>query len=183
MSDFELFPYRIFLDSSILQTLQDYGGFLYENEPLEARDNIHRDLNGVTKLEALRSIMRISERAPFEFAISNHSFDEVAAKNDKRYLQWAYDVLDHWLSCEAELSNTPEKNEKIAKIDALSYGYLSLGDKNLIKDAIDYDCDCFLTMENRLPKNANHIEKTLGIRVLSPIELWKLIEPWENLFV
>ncbi len=183
MSDFELFPQRIFLDSSILQTLQDYGGFLYENEPLEENDNLYHDMKGLPKLEALRSIMRITERAPFEFAISNHSFDEVAAKNDKQYLQWAYDVLDHWLSCEAELSNNPEKTEKITKIDTLSYGYLSIGDKNLIKDAIKYECDVFLTMENRLPKNADHIEKTLGIRVLSPIELWKLIEPWVNLFI
>jgi hypothetical protein len=92
---FEEMPRRIFLDSSTLQTLQDYGGFLYENEPIDISDPIHRDPRGIAKLEALRNIMQVAKRAPFEFALSNNSFAEVQAKGDSRYLQWAYDVLDH----------------------------------------------------------------------------------------
>jgi len=98
-SKFEDIPRRIFLDSSALQALQDYGGFLYENEPLAVNDRIHRDPKGIAKLEALRLIMQIAERAPFEFALSGNSFVEVHGKGDSRYLQWAYDVLDHWLAC------------------------------------------------------------------------------------
>ncbi len=77
-SQFEDIPRRIFLDSSTLQTLQDYGGFLYENEPLAVTD--------------------------------------------------------------------------------------------------------LLTMENKLPKNAGHIERTLGLRVLSPTEMWAYLQPWAALF-
>ncbi|MDH4270136.1 MAG: hypothetical protein OEV52_07565 [Dehalococcoidia bacterium] len=50
---FEEMPRRIFLDSSTLQALQDYGGFLYENEPIDISDPLHRDPRGIAKLEAL----------------------------------------------------------------------------------------------------------------------------------
>jgi hypothetical protein len=179
---FEDMPQRIFLDSSTLQTLQDYGGFLYENEPVDVTDPIHRDANGIAKLEALRLIMQIAERAPFEFALSRNSFTEVHAKEDPKYLQWAYDVLDHWLAC-LEASGEPRGNQ--AAIDAVassSYGYLGEGDRALLKDAIALECDTFLTIENRLPRNAGHIERTLGLRVLSPIGMWEYLRPWAALY-
>jgi hypothetical protein len=86
-SRFEDIPHRLFLDSSTLQTLQLYGGFIYENEELEDRDPIHRDPVGLEKLDALRNIMRLAQRAPFEFALSENSFREVRARNDAQYLQ------------------------------------------------------------------------------------------------
>lgn len=54
ISKFEDIPRRIFLDSSALQTLQTYDGFLYENEALPWEDRIRRDPKGILKLEALR---------------------------------------------------------------------------------------------------------------------------------
>jgi hypothetical protein len=181
-SSFEEIPHRIFLDSSLLQTLQDYGGFLYENEPIAAKDRIFRDPNGLAKLEALRLIMNVSERAPFEFAISNNSFTEVYGKGDAHYVQWAYDVLDHWLTC-LENSEKPAVNSTtLITNNPNTYNYLSDGDRALIIDAIQMNCDAFLTWENRLPKNANHIQKTLGLRVLSPTALWELLRPWAASF-
>ena len=106
---FEDIPRRIFLDSSTLQTLQTYGGFLYENEPVPADDRIHQDPRGAAKLEALRFIMQVAERAPFEFALSKNSFVEVQQRGDWAYLRWAYDVLDHWLAC-LEASGEPDGN-------------------------------------------------------------------------
>ena len=94
-SKLEDIPRRIFLDSSTLQALQTYGGFLYENEPLLGEACSRRDAKGVLKLEALRFIMQVAERAPFEFALSKYSFVEVHGKGDSQYLQWAYDVLEH----------------------------------------------------------------------------------------
>ena len=181
-SKFEDIPRRIFLDSSILQTLQDYGGFLYENEPLGVTDSIHRDPKGIAKLEALRLIMQVAERAPFEFAVSSNSFVEVQRKGDSRYLQWAYDVLDHWLACLEESGEAHGNPETLAAINLSSYGYLAEGDRALLRDAIALECDTFLTMENKLPKNAGHIERTLFLRVLSPIEMWEYLQPWAALF-
>ena len=73
-------PRRIFLDSSALQTLQTYGGFLYESEPLSPRDRIYRDPKGVAKLETLRWIMQVAERAPFQFALSMNSLSRFNAE-------------------------------------------------------------------------------------------------------
>ena len=72
--------------------------------------------------------------------------------------------------------------DAISALDSHSYDYLSMGDRTLIKDALTMECDAFLTMENRLPKNARHIRKTLGIWVLSPVEMWEILRPWAALF-
>ncbi len=179
--DFENVPRRIFLDSSALQALQTYGGFLHESEPLQTGDAAHRDPRGVAKLEALRNIRLVAERAPFEFALSESSFREIEKKADARYLQWAYDVLDHWMACLAESPYVGDP-AVAASAESPAHGYLGAGDRALLKDAILLGCDTFLTMENKLPKNAQHIEKTLSIRVVSPIEMWELIRPWAALF-
>ena len=126
-SRFEDIPRRIFLDSSTLQNLQSYGGFLYENEPLVENARILRDSNGLVKLEALRNIMAIAERAPFQFALSANSFNEVQRKDDGQYLQWAFDVLDHWLACLAESEEQPDRSEVANIFDSLSYNYLGAG--------------------------------------------------------
>lgn len=126
--------------------------------------------------------MQVAERAPFEFALSHNSFAEVQGKKDPRYLQWAYDVLDHRLAC-LEVSGEPQGSPAaLAAINSSSHGYLGEGDRVLLRDAIAMECDTFLTMENKLPKNAGHIERTLGIRVLSPIEMWQYLELWAALF-
>ena len=179
---FEDIPRRIFLDSSTLQTLQDYGGFLYENESLPPADRIHRDPKGVAKLEALRFIMQVAERAPFEFALSRNSFVEVERRGDLGYLQWAYDVLDHWLACLEESDKPHVDRRALSAIDSSKFNYLGAGDRALLKDAIALECNAFLTMENRLPKSAAHIQKTVGIRVLSPLGMWAILRPWAALF-
>lgn len=181
-SRFEDIPRRVFLDSSVLQTLQMYGGFLYENEPLPPGDRMRQDPKGVAKLDAPRFIMQVAERAPFEFALSANSFVEVQRKGDSSYLQWAYDVLDHWLACLEESEKLCGDSEPLAAIESHAHDYLGRGDRALLKDAIALECDAFLTMENKLPKSAGHLERALGIRVLSPIGMWDLLRPWAALF-
>ncbi len=121
-SRFEDIPRRIFLDSSTLQTLQTYGSFMYENEPIAADDRIHGDPKGMAKLEALRFIMQVAERAPFQFALSENSFVEVQQRGDSEYLRWAYDVLDHWLAC-LEASEEPHgRSRALVPCNAYTFG-------------------------------------------------------------
>jgi hypothetical protein len=171
------FPRRIFLDSSTLQYLQTYGGFLYDYEELDPNARIHRDSRRVAKLHALRVIMRLVERAPFEFALSANTFAEVRERGNWQYLSWAYDVLHHWHAC-LEASDEPSPDPvALARIDSDAMNYLGSGDRALLRDAVAFECDVFLTMENKLPKNAGHICRMLGLRVVTPIELMGILEP------
>ena len=181
-SRFEDIPSRIFLDSSVLQALQTYDEYIYENAELSPADRIHRDPQGVAKLEALRWIMQIPERAPFEFALSDYSFVEVERRGDPRYLQWAYDVLDHWHACLEGLREPQGHPIALAKIDSSAMNYLGVGDRALLRDAVLLECDAFLTMENKLPRNADHVRRMIGIRVLSPLSMWEILRPWAALF-
>lgn len=154
--EFPPFPQRIFLDSSTLQTMQTYGDFLYDDGPIKDRDRIFRDTEGLAKLEALRLMMQIGERAPFEFALSDNSFSEIRQARSSAYLRWAYDVQDHWQVCLAESGPPVPDHDAIKILDGSRIGYLGSGDKALIRDALCFGCDTFLTMENKLAKNRDH---------------------------
>jgi hypothetical protein len=130
----------------------------------------------------LRNIFFVNQRAGFEFALSENSLLEVSGKRDAWYLQWAYDVLDHWLACLEEAEDLPDKSGLAAKLDGKSFGYLGAGGRALIKDAVLLGCDAFLTMEQRLPKNAPHIQRGLGLQILTPAQYWNSLRPWAALY-
>jgi hypothetical protein len=183
MGAFQELPARVFLDSSTLQALLDYGAFVWENEPIPEEDKIHRHPHLLRNVEALRLIFRVNERAGWQFVISAHSLDEVKAKADGRYLRWAYDVLDHWHVCLEESRELFEKYASIAaRLDHRSVGYLGAGDRELLKNAVQFGCDVFLTMEVKLPKNSVSIEALTGLRVLTPEGYWAQLEPWAALW-
>ena len=89
-------PFRVFLDSNTLQALQDHGGVIFEGESYEPCGRSGADEADVL---ALRGLMLFTQRGRFEFALSANSLREVEDARDGRYLQWAYDVLDHWEAC------------------------------------------------------------------------------------
>lgn len=181
--EFSSLPGRIFLDSSTLQAIYDYGGAVFENEPIPPDDRLHAVPQGAEKVEALRNIFLVNERAHFQFALSDHSFREVGASERPGYLRYALDVLDHWLICQEESESPSERARDLAaRLDSGSFGYLGAGDRQLIRDAVAFECDAFLTMERRLPKNAPHIQRELGLLVLSPLDYWKMLQPWAALF-
>jgi hypothetical protein len=177
------FPQRIFLDSSVLQTMLRYGEFLYDGGLIEPHDRIHRDPNGLAKLEALQAIMEVGRRASFQFALSKNSFSEVTHAARSSYLSWAYDVLDHWNACLEESDPPIPNDEALRMLDSGQVGYLGNGDRALIRDAILFECDTFLTMENKLPKNRPHLRKCLGLWVETPEMVWSRVQPWAGLFL
>ena len=184
---FESLPKRIFVDSSTLQTLQVYGEFVYENvEPAED-DRIHSIPQGYEELDALRAIFFVGKRAPFELALSRHSFEEVAEKRDQDYLRWAEEVLAYWEAClanyEAGDAFSGAGLSLASLLDGRSFGYLSAKDRALLKDALTLECDAFLTLDRKLAKNSGHLYRTTGLRVLLPSHLWAILEPWARLFV
>jgi hypothetical protein len=62
------------------------------------------------------------------------------------------------------------------------FGNVSAKDRKLLQDAVDTRCDAFLTMEKKLPKNAEFIERETGLRVMRPTMYWALLDPWAALY-
>ena len=184
---FEEFPWRIFLDTSVLQILQDYGEFIWDGGDIPPDDKIRSIPNGDDNLFSLHGLFRINTRVPFEIALSKNSIKEVYNRGRHDYLQWAYEMLDYWDNC-----INSYKSEDLAfsgigiglsqKTQDRKFGHLSEQDKLLIKDALMLECKGFLTMDLKLAKNSGHIEKELNILVITPKEFWELFKPWAPLF-
>lgn len=182
MHSFEALPRRIFLDSCTAQILRNYGGYIYEGEPIPESDRIHRVTDGIANIEALRAIFIINERAQFEWIVSAGSMQEAHEKYDLGHMQWLFDIADHSETCLENDSPTAESKVRAARFDEAKFGYLSEKDKLLLRQATILRCEAFLTVERRLPCNATHIQRELGIHVLTPITHWEMLRPWAALW-
>jgi hypothetical protein len=179
---FESLPRRIFLDSCTAQTLRDYGDYIYEAEPIPSSDRIHRVTDGIANIEALRDIFLINERAQFEWIVSHSSMQEAHDKDDPGHMQWLWDIADHSGICLEGDGPTAESKMLAARLDEAKFGYLSEKDRRLLRDAVFLRCEAFLTVERRLPRNAAHIEREIGLRILTPIMHWEMLRPWAALW-
>ena len=179
---FQSLPRRIFLDSCTAQTLRDYGGYIYEGEPVADFDRIRRVTDGLANLEALRNIFLVNERALFEWIVSHGSLQEAHNKLDPGHMQWLWDIADDSEVCLNGDGPTAETKALAARLAEFRFGYLSQKDRWLLRDAIFLRCEAFLTMERRLPSNAEHIRRELGIEVLTPITHWEMLRPWRALW-
>lgn len=185
---FEKIPGRVFLDSSTLQTLQDYGEYIYDGGNIAPENKIWSIPNGFRNLKALRQIMLIGTKGSLQLAMSRNSLKEVVERGSDKYLQWALEVIDYWENCIAAYEDIGDvfsgKGALLsAKFQGNQFGYLGAKDAILIRDAVLLECDVFLTMERKLPRNATHLEKELKIKVLQPIGYWDILKPWAPLLV
>jgi hypothetical protein len=179
---FESLPRRIFLDSCTVQMLRDYDGYIFEGEPIHHSNRIHGMPDGVANVQALLDIFLVNERALFEWIVSAASVQEAYDKRDPDHMQWLWDIADHSAVCLEQEGPTEESAVLAERLDELKFGYLSKKDTLLLKQAVYLRCEAFLTVERRLPRNATHIERELGIRVFTPITHWSILRPWAALW-
>jgi hypothetical protein len=180
---FETLPGRIFLDSCTAQSMANYGEYIWDGGSIADDDRLHRIPDGLANVECLRRIAAVSARAQFEWIVSSASLQEAAAKNDPEHMQWLWDIAAHADVCLFAAGPTDESEAHAARIDGSSFGYLSAPDRLLLRHALALRCEAFLTVERRLPRNSAHIERELGLRVLTPTSYWALLEPWAALWV
>ena len=180
-------PWRLFLDSSTLQALYSYGEFIYDGGEIASSDRIWSVPNGPDNLVALQSIMQVGRRAPFELVLSEHSLKEVASRGNNSYLGWAYQIVQYWRRIlvthqEQEVSALSGQGDQLAQVLASpSFGYLSEKDKALLTDAVELQCEAFITLDQKLTRNAAHLENYVPIRVLKPTAYWQSLRPWARM--
>lgn len=169
--------------------MQEYGEYIYDGGDLVPGARILLVPDGVLNLDALRQIMFVGQRAMFELALSENSLKEVHDRERQDYLQWAFEVLDYWHGClsaygRGDLNPFSGHGQSLAQLVMKSgFGYLSDKDRALLHDALLLECQAFLTIDRRLAKNAPHIARETGLRVLEPFQYWELLKPWAPLFV
>lgn len=171
-------PRRIYLDTSTLQKLLDYGDVILEGEPFQPVGRAARVKGLSDELGALRMIFLVNEGAMFEFVVTEASLPEVERRDEPRYTQWVYDVLDTWLIQSA----SEEPPAPGATFEDGRFGMISVKDRRLLQEALDWECDAFLTMERRLLTAAAFIEHEAALRVMRPTTYWGLLDLWANLY-
>jgi hypothetical protein len=147
---------------------------VWDGEPfVPMQTERHRDYLA-EEVSALRFILAINDRARFEFVVTPASIREVDNRGEPRYAIWVRDVLDRWLvqsDGEDPMCIGREKDPNVSGKDWL-----------LLRDALAYRCDAFLTSDGVLFDQAHHVERRLGIRLLRPITYAALFAPWANLY-
>ena len=105
LSSWAALPRRLFLDTSTLQTLFDYGEHVWDNQTFVAIDR-DRSFPGLEdEVGALRLIMAVNARAGFQFVVTDASLREVDDRHHQTYTSWARDVRDAW--CQRRAGTDP----------------------------------------------------------------------------
>jgi hypothetical protein len=167
----------VYLDTSTLQTLYDFSEVVFEAVPFLPRGRSAGVAGFADELAALHRVFLVNERAQLEFAVTCASLREVAARDWPAFTRWVLDVLDTWL-----IQSEGETVVPSATFDDRRFGNISAKDRGLLQDALDVGCDGFLTMERRLPTQADFIARATGVRVMRPTTYWSLLSPWAALY-
>tara|TARA_R110000868_G_scaffold232835_4_gene486481 strand:- start:12018 stop:12554 length:537 start_codon:yes stop_codon:yes gene_type:complete len=173
------------LDTGTFQAIEECGGYVFgedslptvEDYPAGKAPQVVIRPDGPLILESLRAIFTFDERAHFDWVVSAASLVEIDAAMDSHRSQYAREVLDHTNICLME--NPPEDEALVmeAIINGPTFGNVSGKDRKLLSDAAAVQCDVFLTIEKKLPKQADVILKKIPLLVATPMTLWKMLAP------
>jgi len=181
-------PGRVFLDTSSLNFILDYGEYIFDGMTLSETSNKYttEDIN------AFYNIFLTGKRATWQIAISPFTYKEVIDTQDAKkryYLEgWFMNVWDYWRNIIEDSGNLPSFIEaEHTRIKLLSSGMLDMlpdiEDRVLISDAIVYRCDCFCTRDwQTILKHRDHLT-SLPIKIITPTEWWNLVRSFAALWV
>jgi hypothetical protein len=179
------FPRRLFLDSGVVQLYFDYSGAIFDGCTVGADARIRRMPEGLAHLEGLRLLAIVNQRGAFHVAVSESSFVEAEARLNPHHTAWLNDLAVYWQETLAAHEQDPFSGSGAGvaeKLAGKSFGYLGAGDRALLREACLLECDAFLTVDSRLARNALHLERELGIKMMTPAQLERRLAPWAALF-
>ncbi len=192
-ANYESLPSRIFLDTNILQYLQDFGEFIFDhyqkNDEYLISPRGKKILTGTAlfeEIETLRFLLLGIDRTNIEFAISESTFTEVQRKRDNSYTRWFFEMWDYWQNILQEYRDKiPSKSTELRlekfDNDRSLLERLSMADAEVIRDAIFFDCHAILTSD-KFRDFHEEINDKYRLMVLHPTNLLKLLKPFQALW-
>jgi hypothetical protein len=185
--EWDQIPKRVFLDTSVLNFIFDYGEYIFDGlvPPESLNHYIIKDIN------ALHNVFLTGKRASWQIAISHLTFEEILKTRclEKRYhlKNWFFEVWNYWLEV---LNNN--KNEFLYRDEFYLKEYLlskdfvkclpDKEDRELICDAVIFRCDYFCTRDWKTILRHREKLKLIPIKIVTPEEWWHLIYPFAGLF-
>ncbi|MGA0542101.1 hypothetical protein [Neotabrizicola sp. VNH66] len=178
--------YRVYLDTGTFQAIEECGGYVFGEDDLprvedyalgKAPQVIMRP-DGALILESLRDIFLFDDRAHFDWVVSPASLAEIDAANDFHRSRYAREVLEHTDMC---LSEKPPEQEAASMASIMCnplFGSISQKDRKLLVEAAATQCDIFLTIEKKLPKQADTILKKINLQIATPMTFWEMLRPY-----
>ena len=191
------FPRPIFLDTNVVQNLQSFGEFIYDNH-LTSRLSSRISASGsrfADDIYALADFMALGRRAGWPIAVSSKTLDELEAtpRDDKRFAlaNWGKELAHYFTSHSDDSSDEVETStyQELSHFTFIQRRHLSAllselpqeSDRQLIIDALEYGCDIFLTMDYKTVWRYRDGVSRLGIKIMRPVELMEYIRPWAGL--
>lgn len=193
------FPRLIFLDTNIVQNLQSFGEFIYDNHltpKMDSRMSASGSRSRFAKdIHALADFMSLGRRAGWPIAVSSRTLGELEAtpRRAKRFVltSWGKELAYYSTSHLDDSRDVTEGSSysEITDFTFIQRRYLSTqlnalpqeSDRQLIIDALEQGCDIFLTMDYKTVWRYRDDVSRLGLKVMRPVELLEYIQPWAGL--
>ncbi len=173
-------PQRIFLDTSVINTLVKHASQVFENAPWDP----NMDTALAEDVESLVHVFAAWGRAPWELTSSSAMLGELSQtrSTEVREALLAYGVNF------VDPSTSPEawQREDIARRLLASTLFDALPDemdRRLLADAIVMEADAFCTRDRTTIVSKRHLLPRMSLRILTPREWWGHVKPWLGLFL
>jgi hypothetical protein len=178
-------PWRIFIDTCTFQVIGDCGGFVFGEDDLPkatdyapgAAPQVLSRPDAEEILVSLKRIFHFNDRANFDWIASETSIEEVDAARDHYNSRYVRDIIDHSTACLADHPPTEAANRMVRLIASGRCGSFGAKDRQLLIEAAASECDVFLTIEKRLPRNADAVLRKMPLLITTPAGLWELLKP------
>ena len=188
---FEKIPERVFLDTTVVNDLLDFGEQIFDGMAMPPNLSRRRTID----LIALTNIWLTGSRANWQTVISSYTLQEVQRTRDptKRFRleQWYCELWGYWTevwdAVHPEISLPSESDLQDIRRRLVHSKFLAIlpdeSDRILICDALAYQCDTFCTRDWSTILRHRDKLSLLGLRIISPSEWWAIIRPYAPIWV
>ena len=182
------------MDTNIVQNLHSFGEFIFERV---STPDLEKKLSTLgprvtADIYALADFMALGVRSRWPLAVSPGTLREFTAIQDpnKRIALTAWEQrLTAYFAENFDQSQGETEDSSYGEIAHFTFlqrsrmadllqAFPDKQDQQLFIDAVERDCDIFLTMDYKTIWQHRDKVKQFGIRVMRPVELLEYVRPW-----